>query len=120
MEAKFAIGSIVRHLRFDYRGVIYDVDPVFLGSDEWYEQVARSRPPKDKPWYKVLVDRGVHETYVAERHLERDDSGEPIVHRGHRLRFRALRERSVHSARARELRTFFRGHSGRSVAAIGS
>ena len=81
MEAKFAIGSIVRHLRFDYRGVIYDVDPVFLGSDEWYEQVARSRPPKDKPWYKVLVDRGVHETYVAERHLERDDSGEPIVHR---------------------------------------
>ncbi len=80
MEAKFAIGSVVHHLRFDYRGVIYDVDPVFLGSDEWYEQVARSRPPKDKPWYKVLVHRGTHETYVAERHLERDDSGEPIVH----------------------------------------
>ncbi len=80
MEAKFAIGSVVHHLRFDYRGVVYDVDPVFLGTDEWYEQVARSRPPKDKPWYRVLVHRGMHETYVAERHLERDDSGEPIVH----------------------------------------
>ncbi len=80
MEAKFAIGRVVRHLRFGYRGVIYDADPVFLGGDEWYERVARSRPPKDKPWYKVLVHRGIHETYVAERHLEHDDSGEPIVH----------------------------------------
>jgi heat shock protein HspQ len=80
MEAKFSIGRAVRHLRFDYRGVIYDVDPVFSGSDEWYEQVAKSRPPKDKPWYKVLVHQGTHETYVAERHLELDDSGDPIVH----------------------------------------
>ena len=80
MEAKFAIGRTVRHLRFDYRGVIYDVDPVFMGSDEWYEQVARSRPPKDKPWYKVLVHQSTQETYVAERHLQDDDSGESIVH----------------------------------------
>lgn len=80
MLAKFAIGRIVRHLRFDYRGVIYDADPVFMGDDAWYEQVARSRPPKDKPWYRVLVHGGAHETYVAERHLEYDDSGEPIVH----------------------------------------
>ena len=80
MEAKFAIGRVVRHLRFGYRGAIYDVDPVFLGSEEWYEQVARSRPPKDKPWYKVLVDGGTHQTYVAERHLEYDDSGEPVAH----------------------------------------
>ncbi len=80
MDAKFSIGRAVRHLRFDYRGVIYDVDPVFTGSDEWYEHVAKSRPPKDQPWYKVLVHQGTHETYVAERHLELDDSGEQIVH----------------------------------------
>jgi heat shock protein HspQ len=79
-DAKFAIGEMVHHVLFDYRGVIYDVDPVFLGSEEWYEQVARSRPPKDQPWYRVLVDGGEHETYVAQRNLESDDSGEPVDH----------------------------------------
>ncbi len=49
-------------------------------SDEWYETVARSRPPKDKPWYRVLVHNALHETYVAERNLEPDDSHEPIRH----------------------------------------
>ena len=53
---------------------------MFQGSDEWYEQVARSRPPKDKPWYRVLVHDGEHETYVAERNLEPDSSGDPIRH----------------------------------------
>jgi heat shock protein HspQ len=57
-----------------------DVDPVFQGSDEWYEQVARSRPPKDKPWYRVLVHDAEHETYVAERNLEPDGSQDPIHH----------------------------------------
>lgn len=65
---------------FDYRGVIVDVDPVFQGSNEWYEQVALSRPPRDRPWYRVLVHNAVHETYVAERNLEPDPSGEPINH----------------------------------------
>lgn len=78
--AKFAIGELVHHLLFDYRGVVYDVDPVFCGSDEWYENVARSRPPKDRPWYRVLVHSARHETYVAERNLERDYSGDPILH----------------------------------------
>ena len=81
-QARFAIGELVRHLLFNYRGVIYDVDPVFSGSDEWYDQVARSRPPKDRPWYRVLVHGARHETYVAERNLERDPSSEPIVHPG--------------------------------------
>ena len=79
-QARFGIGQLVHHLRFHYRGVIYDVDPVFSGTEEWYEQVARSRPPKDRPWYRVLVHGGNHVTYVAERHLERDESGEPIRH----------------------------------------
>jgi heat shock protein HspQ len=79
-EAKFHIGQLVHHRLFDYRGVIVDVDPVFQGSEEWYEQVARSRPPKDKPWYRVLVHDGEHETYVAERNLESDPSNDPIRH----------------------------------------
>lgn len=79
-QARFTIGQVVHHQKFDYRGVIVDVDPIFQGSDEWYEQVARSRPPRDQPWYHVLVDNGNHMTYVAERHLESDDSGDPIHH----------------------------------------
>jgi len=56
------------------------VDPVFSGSDEWYEHVARTRPPRDRPWYRVLVDGASHETYVAERNLEDDTSGKPVTH----------------------------------------
>ena len=79
-QAKFAVGQLVHHRLFDYRGVIIDVDPVFSGSEEWYEQVARSRPPKDKPWYHVLVHGAGHETYVAERNLEPDSSSQPVSH----------------------------------------
>lgn len=79
-NAKFHIGQLVHHKLFDYRGAVVDVDPVFQGSEEWYRQVARSQPPKDRPWYRVLVHGAEHETYVAERNLERDSSREPIVH----------------------------------------
>jgi heat shock protein HspQ len=80
LQAKFHIGQLVHHRLFDYRGLIVDVDPMFQGSDAWYEQVARSRPPKDRPWYRVLVDGTGDETYVAERNLEPDAAGEPIRH----------------------------------------
>lgn len=80
LQAKFHIGQLIHHRLFDYRGVIIDVDPTFQGSDVWYDQVARSRPPKDKPWYRVLVHEAEHETYVAERNLELDPSGDPIRH----------------------------------------
>jgi len=79
-QAKFAIGQIVQHKLFDYRGVIYEVDPEFMLTDEWYQQVARSRPPKDQPWYHVLVDQGQHSTYVAERNLGAADNRAPIRH----------------------------------------
>lgn len=80
IEAKFQVGQVVHHLRFDYRGVIFDVDPCFQGTEEWYEMMARSRPPKDKPWYHVLVDGAAHTTYVAERNLEADAEPRPINH----------------------------------------
>ena len=60
--------------------MVIDVDPVFDGTEEWYEQMAKSRPPKDKPWYHVLVHGSDVQTYVAERNLEPDTEGGPIVH----------------------------------------
>ena len=77
-DATFSVGQLVRHRLFDYRGVVFDVDPIFLGSEEWYEQVAKSCPPKDEPWYHVLVHNAVHQTYVAERNLDQDASGDRI------------------------------------------
>lgn len=79
-NAKFNVGQIVLHKLFNYRGVVVDVDPVFQNSEEWYEQVALSRPPKDRPWYRVLVHNAVHETYVAEKNLAADISMEAVNH----------------------------------------
>lgn len=101
IKPKYGVGQLVQHKLFDYRGVVIDVDPVFSLSDEWYDQVAQSRPPKDAPWYRVLVSGALHETYVAERNLEADALGAPIEHpllddffdtfeNGHYVRSRAL------------------------------
>lgn len=79
-DCKFSIGQIVHHRRFDYRGVIVDVDATFQGTDSWYEQMATSSPPKAAPWYHVLVDNAEHTTYVAERNLEAAGLQEPISH----------------------------------------
>lgn len=99
-HAKFAVGQVIHHKLFDYRGVIVDVDPIFQGTEEWYEQVARTRPPKDRPWYHVLVHGARHETYVAERHLEADASGEPIDHPQLPLYFAEFRDGSYVCQRA--------------------
>ena len=79
-EAKFGLGQLVKHKLFDYRGVIIDIDPVFLGTDTWYDRMAKTRPPRDKPWYRVLVNNSQHETYVAEQNLQEDQSREGINH----------------------------------------
>lgn len=79
-QAKFNIGQIVNHKKFAYRGVVFEVDPVFSMSDEWYQQVATSHPPKDRPWYHVLVADAEHTTYVAERHLLNADDLSAIQH----------------------------------------
>ncbi len=77
---KFHPGQVIQHKLFDYRGVIVGVDQTLRLSDEWYEEVARSRPPKDQPWYHVLVHGARHTTYVAERNLELGPSGQPVEH----------------------------------------
>ena len=79
-EAQLQIGQIVHHKLFDYIGVVFDVDPIFQGADDWYEQVARSKPPKDEPWYHVLVNEALHITYVAEQNLEPAETPQLIVH----------------------------------------
>ena len=78
--ARFSVGELVHHRLFDYRGVIVDVEAEFSLTEEWYESVARTRPPRDEPWYQVLVHGASHMTYVAERNLEPDASREPIRH----------------------------------------
>ena len=94
--ARFSPGDVVWHLRFGYRGVVLDVDPVFCGSDEWYRRVARSRPPRDEPWYHVLVHDATHRTYVAERHLAADRRGEPVRHPEVSACFRDFRDGRYH------------------------
>ena len=79
-DAKFGIGQVVQHVRFDYRGVIVDVDATYQGTEEWYHEVARSKPPRERPWYHVLVHQADHTTYVAERHLDLETSPAPIEH----------------------------------------
>ena len=69
-DPRFFPGQQVTHLLFGYRGLVYDVDPAFSGTAAWYRQMAKSRPPKDAPWYHLLVHGADHTTYVAERNLE--------------------------------------------------
>ena len=77
---KFHLGQIIEHKNFGYRGVIYDVDAEFSGTDIWYKHVAKSQPPKDEPWYHVLVDGSDATTYVAERNILTTDNTSEINH----------------------------------------
>ncbi|QPJ64018.1 MAG: heat shock protein HspQ [Candidatus Nitrohelix vancouverensis] len=70
-KARFHIGQQILHKRFNYHGIVIGVDLQFNSSEEWYELVATSRPPKDRPWYHILAHDG-RRTYVAERHLDPD------------------------------------------------
>lgn len=79
-RVKFSVGELVHHRLFDYRGVIVDVDQDFQATEEWYQAVAKSRPPKNKPWYHVLVHGSDHSTYVAEQNLQADTLLEAIDH----------------------------------------
>ncbi len=79
-RARFQVGQLIHHRLFDYRGVIVDVDASFQGSEDWYQAMARTRPPKEKPWYHVLVHDAAHMTYVTERNLQPDLTGQPIQH----------------------------------------
>ncbi|KQN26651.1 DNA-binding protein [Sphingomonas sp. Leaf33] len=81
--ARFGIGEVVRHRMLDFRGVIFDVDPVFANSEEWYQAIPEgSRPRKDQPFYHLLAenDESTYTAYVSQQNLVRDDSEEPVDH----------------------------------------
>jgi heat shock protein HspQ len=82
-HARFTIGDVVRHRMFDFRGVIFDVDPVFANTDEWYEAIPEAiRPRKDQPFYHLLAENleQSYVAYVSQQNLVADDSDEPIDH----------------------------------------
>jgi heat shock protein HspQ len=82
-QAKFAIGHVVRHRIHPFRGVIFDVDPTFSNTEEWWMAIpADHRPAKDQPFYHLLAENetSYYVAYVSEQNLVQDDSGEPVDH----------------------------------------
>jgi heat shock protein HspQ len=82
-QAKFQIGQIVRHRLYPFRGVIFDVDPEFANTEEWWLSIPENvRPSKDQPFYHLLAENAesTYIAYVSEQNLVPDDSGEPISH----------------------------------------
>ncbi|MBN9236337.1 MULTISPECIES: heat shock protein HspQ [Phyllobacteriaceae] len=81
--ARFSIGQVVRHRLFPFRGIIFDVDPQFANTEEWYQSIpAEVRPSKDQPFYHLLAENSETEyiAYVSEQNLLEDDSGDPVRH----------------------------------------
>jgi heat shock protein HspQ len=82
-NAKFAIGQVVRHRHFPFRGVIFDVDPTFANTEEWWQSIPKEiRPRKDQPFYHLLAENNenTYVAYVSEQNLLPDDTGEPVGH----------------------------------------
>jgi heat shock protein HspQ len=81
--AKFAIGQVVKHRKYPFRGIVYDVDPVFANTEEWWQSIpAEIRPRKDQPFYHLFAENTDTEyvAYVSEQNLVADTSGDPIRH----------------------------------------
>ena len=84
-QARFGIGDVVRHRLLDFRGVIFDVDPEFANSEEWYDSIPEAmRPAKDQPFYHLLAENAEQSyvAYVSQQNLVHDDSEEPVDHPG--------------------------------------
>ena len=82
-NAKYQIGQVVRHRLYPFRGVVFDIDPIFDNTDEWYEAIpAEIRPHKDQPFYHLFAENGETEyiAYVSEQNLLPDTSGKPVRH----------------------------------------
>jgi heat shock protein HspQ len=94
-SARFGIGEVVRHRLLDFRGVVFDVDPTFANSDEWYEAIPEEmRPAKDQPFYHLLADNAEQSyiAYVSQQNLVADDSEEPVDHPALGSMFEGLRD----------------------------
>ena len=83
LTAKYQIGQVVRHRHFPFRGIIFDVDPQFANTEEWYESIPEEvRPRKDQPFYHLFAEneRTHYVAYVSEQNLVPDDSAQPLSH----------------------------------------
>jgi heat shock protein HspQ len=81
--ARFKIGEVVRHRIFPFRGVVFDIDPEFANTEEWYQAIpADRRPSKDQPFYHLFAENAESQyiAYVSEQNLLPDTSGEPVRH----------------------------------------
>ena len=81
--AKFRIGQVVRHRLYSFRGVIFDVDPSFANTEEYWLAIPEHiRPGKDQPFYHLLAEteESAYVAYVSEQNLMADDTGEPVSH----------------------------------------
>ena len=81
--AKFQIGQIVHHRVYPFRGVIFDVDPEFANTEEWWDSIPEDvRPHKDQPYYHLLAENAesTYVAYVSEQNLVSDESGKPVAH----------------------------------------
>ena len=81
--AKFALGQVVKHRLYPFRGVIFDVDPEFANTEEWWQSIPEEvRPRKDQPYYHLLAENAetTYTAYVSEQNLLPDDSGKPVGH----------------------------------------
>ena len=97
--AKFGIGQVVKHRVFSFRGVIFDVDPVFANTEEWWQAIpAEVRPHKDQPFYHLLAenDEGGYVAYVSEQNLLIDTTGEPVANPNTSLIFDGFRHGQYH------------------------
>jgi heat shock protein HspQ len=81
--AKYKIGQVVKHRLYAFRGVVFDIDPIFNNTEEWYQSIpAEIRPHKDQPFYHLFAENSETEyiAYVSEQNLLPDTSDEPIRH----------------------------------------
>ncbi len=93
--AKYAIGQVVRHRHYPFRGVIFDVDPTFANTEQWWLSIPEEiRPRKDQPFYHLLAENeeNAYVAYVSEQNLMPDDSGEPVGHPQAALIFESFEE----------------------------
>ena len=82
-SAKFEIGHVVKHRIYDFRGVIFDVDPTFNNTEQWWHSIPEHlRPKKDQPFYHLLAENeeSYYVAYVSEQNLLSDPSGKPVLH----------------------------------------
>jgi heat shock protein HspQ len=82
-HAKFAVGSVVKHRVYPFRGVVFDIDPVFNNTEDWWQAIPEEiRPRKDQPFYHLLAENAetTYVAYVSEQNLLADKTGQPVRH----------------------------------------